>query len=451
MAKVKPPYAAGRFFLSNKEELIKQLDNFKTNHQVNYSISSRIIIVPHAGYDYSGQLAYSAFSYLKKTVKNIFIIAPTHKKSVNNLALSNYSFWETPLGNIKVNKDIQEEILLRFKTVICEEAFEEEHSIEVQLPFIKFLYDEVQIIPILVGNDDVEKVLNIIKFYYKDKNNAFVISSDLSHFLSLENAFRMDILTARMIEDSNPIGFRFEQACGAVPICALIQFCKEQSYSMIRVGLTNSAKLTNNVDNVVGYGAWFLIEGSKNNFIKKYFSPKVLDIIKKTIDLKLKGREEINITNYLPYPPVLDSVGACFVSLKINNKLRGCIGSVIPQTPLLIDLIKNANNVAFSDPRFSPLTREEFDDIQISVSLLNRPKKIDFNSQEDLFAQIRQNIDGIIIKDGAKQALYLPSVWELLPNKKIFFDSLKEKAGITESNISPKLEIYSFTTEDIMQ
>lgn len=447
--KIKTSYAAGRFFASNKEDLLNKLNTFKNNHKYDYNISTRAIIVPHAGYDFSGQLAFDTFCYLNRHIKNIFIIAPTHRKTVNNIALNDCEQWETPLGNLNVNLDIQKEISMRFKTVYCPDAFEEEHSIEVQLPFLKYFFKDIKIIPLLVGNDDVDKVLKIIDFYYDNPSNAFVISSDLSHFLSAEDAFKMDTLTARMIEDKNWQGFRFEQACGAVPVCALTQFCIEKKFSLIRVGITNSARVTNDFSKVVGYGGWFLYEKEKNELIKDRFSPKIIDIVKKTIDLKLRGREEINITNYFPYPPILDSAGACFVTLHLNNNLRGCIGSVIPQTSLLIDLIKNAHNAAFMDPRFNPLTRDEFEQCQISVSLIGRPERIDFNSEEDLLSQLKPNIDGVIIKDADKQALYLPSVWEILPNKEDFLKSLKQKAGFDREYFSSTLEAYRFITYEI--
>ncbi len=442
----KKSFAAGKFFTSQKEELQKTLDDFNSNHKLDYNITSRAIVAPHAGYTYSGQLAFDTFSYLDKTVKNIFIFAPTHKKTVNNLALCNCDDFETPLGNIPVNKDIQEEIIEKFSCEYSEEAFEEEHAIEVQLPFVKYFYDDIQIIPILVGNDDVQKTFKIIQHYYPDKENAFVISTDLSHFLKLEEAMKVDVLTARMIEDKNIRGFRFEQACGAVPLCALTQFTLENNFSLIRVGLYDSSKSTGDTSRVVGYGGWLVAECEKNEFIRDNFAPKIIDVVKKTIDAKLSGKSEINITTYLPYPPILDSDCACFVTLEIDGNLRGCIGSVLAHSPLMIDLIKNSYNAAFADPRFQPLTREEFEHVTITVSLLSHPMPIQFNSEENLLEQLRPNIDGVIIKDKNYQALYLPEVWEKIPDKKLFLQSLKQKAGMPKDYFSDTFEAFRFTS-----
>ena len=449
MNKLKMPNVAGKFYPSSKEELLQNLEIFKANRKDDYNCFSRAIIVPHAGYMFSGQLAYNGISYLDRNVKNIFIFAPTHHKTVNNLALADYDEWETPLGKISTNIDIQKEIIKKFECEYSEEAFAQEHAVEVQIPFIQFMFENVKIVPILVGNDDVEKVLKIIKFYYPNKENAFIISSDLSHFLNEEEAQKVDILTARMIEDKHLQGFRFEQACGAVPICALTEFANQQNFSLIRIGLTNSGKITGDTSKVVGYGSWFLHEGEKNDFIAKNFAPKLLDIARKTIDAKLSGKSEINITSYLPYPPILDSDGACFVTLEIDRNLRGCIGSVLAHTSLLIDLIKNSYNAAFSDPRFAPLTREEFDKTDIAISILSAPKPINFKDEEDLLKQLKPKIDGIIIQDKGKQALYLPSVWEQLPEPKMFLRSLKQKAGLSPEHFSNSFEAYRFTTSYI--
>ena len=448
---IKESYAAGKFYTSDKDELLTQLKEFENNHKYDYTLTSRAIIVPHAGYQYSGQLAFDGFSYLDKTVKNIFIFAPTHHKSVNNLALPSYDEFETPLGNISIDKDIVNEIFTKFSCEYSDEAFSQEHAVEVQLPFIKYFLNSVKIIPILIGNDDVDKVLNIIKYYYPDKSNGFVVSSDLSHYLKEEDSIKVDTVTAGMIENSHLQGFRFEQACGAIPMVALSEFSRQNNFSLIRIGLTNSGQTSGDKSRVVGYGSWLLYEGKRNDFIEKYFSPKLINIARKTIETKLQGKSEINITSYFPYPPVFDSTGAVFVTLEINNSLRGCIGSPIAHTSLLVDLIKNAYNAAFSDPRFVPLTQEEYNDVSISISILSSPEKMNFKDEDDLLEQMQKDIDGIIIRDGEKQALYLPSVWKQLPDKKMFLNNLKQKAGMDANHFSDTFEAFRFTANYIKE
>ena len=128
--------------------------------------------------------------------------------------------------------------------------------------------------------------------------------------------------------------------------------------------------------------------------------------------------------------------------MKINNELRGCIGSVYPTKPLILDLVDNAKNSAFNDPRFAPLTEEEFERAEISVSILSAIERINFKDERDLLSKIYPH--GVIIADRDKRAVYLPVVWEQLPDREVFLNSLKEKAGLRADYFSRSLEAYKF-------
>lgn len=444
MKKIRPAAVAGKFYTSDKNELSEQLELFKKHNRKDYECTSRAIIVPHAGYVYSGQLASEGFQYLDKNVKNVFIIAPPHYVAVKNVALSSYEKWSTPLGEIEVNQEINNELAKDFGCEFEDNAFAEEHSVEVQVPFIQQLLPHVKIIPILAGHNN-GKLTKIIAHYWNNTENAFVISSDLSHFYPSSEARKIDTLTADMIETKDMEKFNPEQACGAVGIYALVDFAKNEGYSLIRVGMVNSGDITSDNSRVVGYGSWFLYAGEKSAFIKKYFSDFVIDVCKKSILAELDKKP----VKFEKIPAVFKESGACFVTLEKQNDLRGCIGSIIAHRSLIDDLVKNAQNSAFSDPRFQPLKKEEFEDLSINVSLLSSPEKMQFEDELDLLNQIRPFTDGIIIKDGGHQAVYLPSVWEQLPDKAVFLDSLKIKAGMTPKHFSDTFEAYRFTTEYI--
>lgn len=445
MKKIRPAAVAGKFYTSDKHELSSQIDYFIHNNLKDYECKTRGIIVPHAGYIYSGQLACEGFQYLEN-VKNIFIIAPPHHVAIRNTALSSFDYWQTPLGEIEVNQEINEILVDKFGCEFEDDAFKFEHSAEVQVPFIQKFLPHAKIIPILAGHNP-EKVARIISYFWPDDDNAFVISSDLSHFHSANEARKIDKTTAQMIETKDMEKFSSEQACGAVGVCALTEFTKDKKYSLIRVGLINSGDITGDNSSVVGYGSWILYEGAKNKFIKKYFSDFVINTCKKSILAGLK--EEIPVCEKTP--AVLDEFGASFVTLEKNGDLRGCIGSIIAHRPLIEDLVKNAQNSAFSDPRFQPLRKDEFESLSINVSLLSEPEQMHFEDEKDLLLQIRPFIDGIIIKERGYQAVYLPSVWEQLPEKAMFLNSLKVKAGLSENYFSQTFEAYRFTTEYIQE
>lgn len=217
-----------------------------------------------------------------------------------------------------------------------------------------------------------------------------------------------------------------------------MKFAENNDYSLIRIDMDNSASASFDKGRVVGYGAWFLFEGDRNKFIKDNYSDFVLDLCRKSIKYK-----NIDMKT-LAYPQVFSEYGAVFVTLEKNGNLRGCIGSILPQRKLIDDIILNAQNSAYHDSRFSPVTKDEVDDLSIAVSLLTVPKPMKFKDEKDLLNQIRPNIDGIIIRDCGKQAVYLPSVWELIPDKKEFLNSLKVKAGLKPDHFSKTFEAYRF-------
>lgn len=437
--KTKKTNAAGTFYPSDKKELIDILDDFFTNTENSSGYYSRAIIVPHAGYLFSGRLACQGFKYLNPETEIIFIFAPSHYSRLFGCVSCDYEEFETPLGNCTVINDYANE----FET--DNSVFEKEHALEVQLPFIKYFFPAAKIVPVLYGCEDFKNISSIIEKYWQNNKISFVISSDLSHFYPERECSRIDNHTAYMIESGEIRNFDAEQACGAVGICGLVNFANSAGFSLIRNGLTNSAAQTKDSSRVVGYGSWFLYEGDKNTYIKEYFSDFVKDICKKSI-LSGFGIGEFEIKKF---PCVFEQTGASFVTIEINGKLRGCIGSIIAHRSLIADLISNAHSAAFKDPRFEPLTYEEFENISISISLLSQPERIIFNSEEDLLTQITPYEDGIIIRDGNLQAVYLPVVWEQIPDKKDFLNSLKLKAGMHKNYFSETLQAFRFKTVKI--
>lgn len=441
MTKIKQPSVAGSFYSADPNELKNQIENFAKQSKNHYQNSTRAVIVPHAGLIYSGRLAYEGISQLDKTIKNIFIFAPAHRVGFDGLALSSFDSWNTPLGNININQEINNELKEKFNANFIDEALAPEHAIEIQVPTIQTLFENVSIIPILIGKESPHKIKEIIEYYYPNKENGFVISSDLSHFLTDEKAKQIDTVTAQMIESGNIEEFQYQQACGALGIVSLSLFSNENNYSLIRIDMENSSSTTGDKNSVVGYGCWFLYEGKTNDFLKKYYTKSILDLCKIAIKSHFVSQE-----TQIKYPQVFNQLGASFVTLEKNNHLRGCIGSIIAHRSLILDIVSNAQNAAFKDPRFNPVEKDELDQLQIAVSILSEPKKMKFKDEDDLLNQMRPNIDGIIIKDKGYQAVYLPSVWEQLPDKKEFLNTLKMKAGLSADYFSDTFEAYRFET-----
>lgn len=446
MKKVKEPSVANMFYSADKEELKNQIENFRKNNKNGYEYQPRAVIVPHAGLIYSGKLAFETINQLDKDIENIFIFAPAHKVAFQGISLTSYDEWKTPLGNIEINQEINKELAENFGGNFFDEGYKEEHSVEIQVPLIQSIFKNIKIIPVLVGNETPQKITDIIKKYYTDKKNGFIISSDMSHFLDDETAKKLDNETAQMIETGDIQNFKFNQACGAIGIFGLVTFANENNFSLIRINMYNSSSVSGEKSRVVGYGAWFLYEGEKNKFIKKYYSKYMLDLCYEVIKSRFNNNKVQ--TNHTP---VFDEMGACFVTLKKQGSLRGCIGSIIAHQPLIVDLVQHAQDSAFNDYRFNPLEEFEINDLTMDISLLSTPKPMSFKNEEDLLEQMVPYKDGIIIRDGNYQAVYLPSVWEEIPDKKTFLTSLKIKAGMPPDYFSENFKAYRFETEYIEQ
>ena len=452
---------AGVFYPSDPKELNNLLNSFKTNKNNTIKFKSKAIIVPHAGIGYSGHAAMAGYQHLAPS-ENIFIIAPSHHEIFTNIALPEYSFFETPLGSIEVNNRLIKEIAEKYPCIISNVPFESEHSIEVQLPFLQNIFNsgfpqnavdfvknikqfgkKLRIIPILVGKCDYRLIADIIAEYWE--NSSFVISSDLSHFYTHQECRQIDTYTASIIETGKIDCFEPEQACGLIGIKGLVEFANNNDCSMIRAEMYNSGDVSNDKDRVVGYGSWFLYTGKKNEFIEKYYREYIINVVRESIIYTINGEE------YIPtnIPPVLLELGASFVTIETNGTLRGCIGSIYPTRPLILDLIDNAKNAGFQDPRFIPLTIDELENIQISISIISPIRRIKFKDEKELLSKIYPY--GIIISEHDKRAVYLPIVWEQLPDREIFLNSLKEKAGLPPTYFSRTFEAYRFTATYITE
>ena len=402
----------------------------------------------------------AAFQHLEAS-ENFFIIAPSHNEDFNNIALPEFTYFETPLGNIEVNNKLIAEIAEKFPSIVADEVFENEHSIEVQLPFIQNLFmphkqnavdfvknlkklgKKIRIVPILVGNCDYRLISDLISTYWE--NSSFIISSDLSHYYTQQQCRQIDTYTATVIETGRIEFLEQQQACGLIGIKGLVDFANNNECAMIRAEMYNSGDISSDKDKVVGYGSWFMYEDSRNDFIETYFSKYVLKAAKASIIASINQEE------FIPHkiPAVLTQFGASFVTLKLNGELRGCIGSVYPTKPLILDIIDNAKNAAFQDPRFEPLTVEELEGLEISVSILSAIERIDFKDERDLLSKIHPH--GVILVERDKRAVYLPVVWEQLPDKEIFLNSLKEKAGLPPNYFSKTIEAYKFDAIEIFE
>jgi len=185
---------------------------------------------------------------------------------------------------------------------------------------------------------------------------------------------------------------------------------------------------------------------SSNNAIAEEYRSLLLKLAKQSIQNGLQTGKPLPV-NVEDYPSALQQKCATFVTLEINGQLRGCIGTLEAERPLVLDVVKNAFSAAFNDPRFPSLKEFEFEKLHYHISVLHPAEPMQFDSESDLVGQIRPGIDGLILEDGYHRGTFLPSVWESLPDPHDFWIHLKHKAGLPPNYWSDTLHVSRYTTE----
>lgn len=229
------------------QELKTVLEGFLSYEQFNKEIHG--IIVPHAGYSYSGKIAGKAYSYLKDSnSKKAIILAPSHHVELRGLAKHKERYWETPLGKINIS-----ESNIRVK----EMDLKGEHGIGNQIPFLQTIGFK-EIFPIIIGSITIQESKKIAEIFSKEENTIFIISADLSHFLPYEKAVEKDEKTIEMIQDLDFKKIGQIDSCGLFPILVLMNLCKTKSWKPKLIEYKNSGDITDDKTNVVGYSSfWF--------------------------------------------------------------------------------------------------------------------------------------------------------------------------------------------------
>jgi AmmeMemoRadiSam system protein B/AmmeMemoRadiSam system protein A len=458
MNSIRPAAVAGAFYPSKFEELNAMIMHFLGEAQALIPLGApapKAIVTPHAGYIYSGANAALAYARLKpatKTINRVVLLGPCHRVSLKGVALSSADTFVTPLGEIPIDCNGALEIIDLPQVHVFDKSHAEEHSLEVQLPFLQVVLDQFKVLPIVVGDCPPSQIAEILNILWGGPETLIVISSDLSHFMDYDAARNLDDITARAIETLSPENIKDNQACGRFPLKGLLVLAKQRDLRVETLGLCNSGDTVGSKDRVVGYGSWAFLEQddfeAKTHALLNVHGKTLLKLAAQSIQHGLTTAQPMAV-NLDKHPKALGAPGASFVSLKLKGKLRGCIGSVKGQRPLAEDVAQNAFASAFNDHRFSSLSPDELEGLELSISILSPPTPMDVRDEKDLISQLRPGIDGLIIENKGKRALFLPSVWGQLPKPKDFLAHLKAKATMTPSQWSPNFKASRFITAEI--
>ena len=433
---VRPATQADRFYTGDPMELSEEVDSLLTLHDGSTAYQNvAALIVPHAGYYFSGNVAASAYMTLdvKKKYKRIFLLGPSHHEWLDGASVnSEADYYTTPLGHVKVDKEMTQQLLDSDSVFTYKRsAHDSEHCLEVQLPFLQRRYDEVPpIVPIIISTNDYHKLkrmAEVLKPYFTD-DNLFVISSDFSHYPTYNDANEVDARTGKAIETGDVEEFiktietnaqrgitnLATSACGAFAIITLMMML-DDNYSVEHIMYQNSGDIDDHDHSrVVGYHSFAFLRNGNNgsgltrtntDFVLSDADKKALkDIALQSIVDSLNGKSVSVRASLLQKYPMLSKKCGAFVSLHKQGRLRGCIGHFGEAYPLHEMVAEMARAAAFEDPRFMPVTKEELNDIDIEISVLTPMRRIKSLDEFELHRH------GIYIKKGHRSGTFLPQV-----------------------------------------
>lgn len=259
MSTVRNPAVAGLFYPADANELRTQVHRYVDSVDADRYPAPKAIIVPHAGYVYSGAIAGTAYARLKKSrgsIQRVILLGPAHRVAVRGLALPSCQQFITPLGKIKIDQEIAEALLALPQVNVNDATHAEEHSLEVHLPFLQEVLGDISIVPMVVGNATSEEVSEVLEAVWGGDETLIVISSDLSHYLDYDSAIKIDRKTSDAIEALDYQNLSYDQACGRIPVSGLLYLARKKGLHGETIDLRNSGDTAGSRDRVVGYGAY---------------------------------------------------------------------------------------------------------------------------------------------------------------------------------------------------
>ena len=471
---IREPAVAGTFYPESAVKLRLAIENFMRDAAPVKVKKSIAVIVPHAGYIYSGQICADGFKQAGNQKYEVIVILGTKHTNSDFQKISLYpgDGFRTPLGTAPVEKDIISSLLKEDPAdcALDKSLHQSEHSVEVMVPFIQVVFPEAKIVPVVVGSQDRQTCIRFgqaLAKVLKSKRALIVASSDLSHYPDARNASLVDRETLAAISRLDPaalsatvqahkdknISSLYTSACGEAPIMAAMAAARSLGATRGEViSYANSGDTSiGDSSRVVGYGAVALIaEGGRQNagvsvWQKPTAAPAPLTSSDKKALLAF-ARETLSrlfLTDTVPlargFSARIEQPRGVFVTLRKNGELRGCIGQMIGNEPLGKLVGAMAIQAALNDRRFNPLTYSELKDIEIEISVLTPVKQVKGASD------IVVGRDGVVIRKEGRSAVFLPQVaTEQGWNREKMLDNLCVKAGLEAGCWREKTQFSTF-------
>ncbi len=456
---IRPPVVAGKFYPESGAVLKAAIEKFMKSAAPAQAQTPLGIVVPHAGYIYSGQICADGYNQVRSGAYEVVVVLGTNHTApdLRKIALYPGACFQTPLGTVPVDEEIVAALIAASPDCKADKApHVREHSIEVQIPFIQVLFPQAKIVPAVVGMADVGLYTRFgaaLAKVLKGKRALIVASSDLSHYPSAADAEVVDRKTLAAVASLDPTTLRHTIqaqmarrikgldtcACGEAPIMVAMAAAKALGAKGGRVvSYANSGDIpVGDRERVVGYGAVVFTAGLEMDKTASEMPAAAEQPLSPTDKKALLAFARETISSYLTTqmvplprgfsPAALESRGV-FVTLKKRGQLRGCIGRMVPDRPLATLVGAMALQAAFEDPRFRAVTLQELPDLEIEISVLTPMKPV---SGPEAIVVGR---DGVLLQKGGRSAVFLPQVapeqgW----GKDEMLDNLSQKAGLSAS------------------
>jgi MEMO1 family protein len=467
-AAVREPAVAGLFYPRDPAELAKAIDACLAAARVQPVGELKALICPHAGYPFSGPVAAYGFKLLAgRHYDTVVVMGPSHYADVRAGSVANAGLYRTPLGDVPVSPKAGRLALARpfeleppcpvqrpdwwlessRRAPAVDTAETWEHSVEVEIPFLQRTLGRFELVPVVCGEIDPARAARALEPFLDD-TTLVVASSDLSHYYSYDRARELDRGCVDAICRLDIGAMESQEACGRIPILILMHVAKERGWRPRLLDRRNSGDTSGDKSRVVGYAA-IAFYAPFGQHLGAGERKALLGIARGS----LRGAVGSGRPPEAASPAAgLGEPRGCFVTLTEHGELRGCIGNLVARGPLSTQVAENARSAALEDPRFNPLTAGEEPAVKIEISVLTEPRQLFFSSPDDLLQKLQPGADGVILKIGDRMATYLPQVWEQMPDKTAFLDSLTEKAGCGASDWrKPETAVFLYEVESFKE
>lgn len=442
MSTVRTPAVAGTFYPADPAALRRQVDGFLAEARARASHADaharpKMVVVPHAGYAYSGPIAASAYARLADAlahgprVTRVVLLGPAHRSFVRGLAVPAVDAFDTPLGRVAIDRAGRLALAGLQQVGLDDEAHAMEHSLEVQLPFLQaVLGDDFTLLPLAVGDASVDEVAQVLERSWGGDETLVVISSDLSHYQPYDIARGIDRATAERIaaRATDLVG---TEACGAHALNGALAVATRRGLDVELLDLRNSGDTAGDKRRVVGYASFACTAGTRTaEDDDTLLGPALLVRARHAI---ASAFDDADLRD-APWHPALARDGATFVTLRdARGALRGCVGRLQAVDTLERDVRHNAQAAAFHDTRFAPVDAREWAEggLRIEVSLLGPQEALPAaRTREEALRLLHPHQDGIVLEWRGRRATFLPQVWSQLPRPEDFLEALVRKAGL---------------------